>query len=245
MDSNELSSAPAPASAGQKYQKVKNSNPWGWQFLLSRTEFLLQLRQISESGVQRSLVMSEVIRNMSRKKKSLFLSKMVSVLKTGFLTCWRSSEYLIKCWSELRQRLELGILLEPGPGGPGGSFRAGPDTCTCPHTSTEHTTDPGRRHGWSVPDKSNIVWTQQLWRSCQPHTNMGQHSHIQCIAPCSVWATIPPCRLAGPVASVCLARLSELGPSRRGPGQWEAGTEIFWGQRDNLWWPDLATQDTF
>ena len=29
MESNELSSAPAPASAGKKYQKVKNSNPRG------------------------------------------------------------------------------------------------------------------------------------------------------------------------------------------------------------------------
>ena len=71
MASNELSSAPAPASAGKKYQKVKNSNPRGWQFYCPERNFLPRLRQIPESDVSRSLIMTEMIRIMSRRLKSL------------------------------------------------------------------------------------------------------------------------------------------------------------------------------
>ena len=160
MDSNELSSAPAPASAGKKYQKVKNSNPWGWQFYCPERNFFLRLRQFPESGVSRSLIMKEMIRIMSRRLKSL---SSTLCPQDWFLDCLEILRVSHKMLVWTLTKVGAGNIIRAGSG------RDAPLSTaqhTCPRAQAGpgsrclfnwHKTDPHRLHGGIVSKKQHRV----------------------------------------------------------------------------------------
>ena len=164
MDSNELSSAPAPASAGQKYQKVKNSNPWGWQFYCPERNFS-QGSVRSRSRVSRGHWQCRRWSGSCHGDPSHYPPpRMFLCPQDWFLDCLEILRVSHKMLVWTLTKVGAGNIIRAGSGraGPPSPGRAA-HVSTCPGSPGRlgvSLTDPHRQHGWTLP--ASLTQTSSL-----------------------------------------------------------------------------------